>query len=128
MEKQKLEKEVYALVELLMQKMDFETQPNPEQLRQDSIELANDELKEFRKNLNKLYDDSKGLILYQPLFGKMVNQLYAALDNYEVFISDDEKIKDTNLPIEKQHVIKKQQMVRNDFLKRVQDHYRRGEN
>lgn len=128
MTKEELEKEVYELVKLLMQKIDFETKPNPEKVRQDSIDIAKDELKEFRSNLNKFLNDSKHLVLYQPLFGKMVTQLYTALDNYEIFIAEDIDGNDQSLPIEKQQMIQKQQMVRNDFLKRIQDRYLRGEN
>lgn len=128
MTKEELEKEVYELVKLLMQKIDFETKPNPEKVRQDSIDIAKDELKEFRSNLNKFLNDSKHLVLYQPLFGKMVTQLYTALDNYEIFIAEDVDGNNQSLPIEKQQMIQKQQMVRNDFLKRIQDRYLRGEN
>lgn len=128
MTKEELEKEVYELVKLLMQKIDFETKPNPEKVRQDSIDIAKDELKELRSNLNKFLNDSKHLVLYQPLFGKMVTQLYTALDNYEIFIAEDIDGNDQSLPIEKQQMIQKQQMVRNDFLKRIQDRYLRGEN
>lgn len=128
MTKEELEKEVYELVKLLMQKIDFETKPNPEKVRQDSIDIAKDELKEFRSNLNKFLNDSKHLVLYQPLFGKMVTQLYTALDNYEIFIVEDVDGNNQSLPIEKQQMIQKQQMVRNDFLKRIQDRYLRGEN
>ena len=58
----------------------------------------------------------------------MVTQLYTALDNYEIFIAEDIDGNDQSLPIEKQQMIQKQQMVRNDFLKRIQDRYLRGEN
>lgn len=129
MSKEELEKEVYTLVKLLMQKIDYETQLTPEQKRQSSIAIAKDELKEFRDNLNKLVDESRHLVLYDPLFGKTINELYTALDNYERFMSEEIQAESIDeAPLERQQMIRKQQSVRNDFLKRIQDKYLKGEN
>lgn len=122
--KTKLAKEIYDLVSLLMEQVNAESQLSPEELRNSSINLAQDELNEFRLNIDKLVRDSQHLVLYKPLFNKSVTDLYTRIETYYKFLTEDvDPIELGSLPIERQQMVEKQQALRSKFLKQIQTKY-----
>lgn len=122
--KTKLAKEIYDLVSLLMEQVNAESQLSPEELRNSSINLAQDELNEFRLNIDKLVRDSQHLVLYKPLFNKSITDLYTRIETYYKFLTEDvDPIELGSLPIERQQMVEKQQALRSKFLKQIQTKY-----
>lgn len=122
--KEELAKEVYDLVSLLTEQVNSEFELSPDELRNNSIVLAQDELNEFRLNIDKLVRNSQHLVLYKPLFNKSIHELYTRIDTYYKFLSEDiDPIEIGSLPLERQQMVEKQQALRSKFLKQIQNRY-----